>query len=157
MEKYNTNSVSAKTILKGIAMLFALITLLTMFTVQVKMGSDGEHAIKNWTTFFGDEDTHGAWISFVGYLLVVVGGGLGVASIFMNQHKVLTLAGAALAIVGCFFIFFIKIFYFKSVEAVNPFVKLDYYKLSGGPIVGGIFGALTGALLGLSAFVKDAE
>lgn len=157
MEKYNANSVSAKTILKAIAMIFALITLITMFTVQVKMGSDGSYKVENWTSFFGDQDTKGAWASFVGYILVIVAGVAGVASIFLGQNKALTLGAAALAVVGCVLIFLVKVFYFKSVQAVNPFASIEYYKLAGGPIVGGVFGALTGATLALSALVKDAE
>ena len=161
MEKYNA-SVSVKTILRAIAMVFALVVVLTMFTTQVRIGSDGHHTVPLWESYFGANGDNGAWASFIGYILVFVGGCLGVAAIFVKSvEKPLALVGAVLAVVGAVLLVLVKVFYVSSLPAYdlasNKKALMDAYKLSGGPIVGCVFAGLTAALLGLSAVVKDAD
>lgn len=142
-----------KTILKIVALVFSLIVLLTAFTNQVviSLGSDYKMGFK--AVLFGDATTKGAVVSFVGYILVVVAGLVGVASIFLGEKgKFLSLAGALLAVVGAVLIALVCVFY-KNVNGITA----DNYKLAAGPIVGCVFSGLTALSLAATAFLKDAD
>lgn len=127
-------------ILKAIAAVLCLVAFFLMFTNQVfwKVGNS-KFYIEYQKALFGD---YGAVISFVGYLMILLGG-LGMcAVIFLKDKKIaklVTLSLGGLLLLGAIFVFI--------EAAVLNGKDSNALQLAVGPVFAGIFGILA-ALLG---------
>ena len=136
-------------ILKAIAAVLCLVAFFLMFTNQVfwKVGNS-KFYFEYQDALFGD---HGAVISFVGYLMILLGG-LGMcAVIFLKDKKLakmITICLAGALLLGAIFVFI-------EAAVVNGRADVDgLYHLAAGPVIAGIF-AILAALLGCaSEFLK---
>jgi len=145
MKKFLT----VKNVLVCFGFVFGLVAFFMMFTDQLYasvFGYTGYVSYKD--ALFGD---YGAVLSFVGYLLVLVGALCGCCLAFLKDKKIRnlgTLVAALLLIVGAIFIFLEPVLY-----ASGDFK--DTIKLAAGPIVAGVLAILSGLCYCASVFVKD--
>ena len=94
-------------ILKVCAALFGLLAFFMMFTKQLWLGNSSNKAFVAFQDALFDKD-YGSWISFVGYLLLLIGG-LGMcAMVFLQDKKLaklITLCLAGALLLGAIFVF----------------------------------------------------
>ena len=133
-------------ILKAVSALLGLVAFFLMFTKQLYAEVLGHKGYVEFADALFDKD-YGSWISFIGYLLVLLAAVGLCASIFLKGNKLLTLVLAGVLVVGAILIFI-------EAAVVNGRVDANMYHLAAGPIFAGIL-ALLGGLLGCaSEFVK---
>ena len=138
-------------ILKACAAIFGLLAFFMMFTKQLWLGNSSNKAFVAFQDALFDKD-YGSWISFVGYLLLLIGG-LGMcAMVFLKDKKLAKLITFCLAgalLLGAIFVF---------IEAAVVNGRIDsalfQYKLTAGPVFSGIFGILAALSGAASEFVK---
>ena len=138
-------------ILKVCEALFGLLAFFMMFTKQLWLGNSSNKAFVAFEDALFDKD-FGSWISFVGYLLLLIGG-LGMcAMVFLKDKKLaklITLCLAGALLLGAIFVF---------IEAAVVNGRIDsalfQYKLTAGPVFAGIFGILAALSGAASEFVK---
>lgn len=150
-----------KNILVWCAGLLAVVAFFLMFAPALKNGSTTYEGVK---VLFGEKvtalgitiETKGAIGSFIGYLLVLLGGICAVVISFIMKDekmaKIITLAAAALILVGAILVFCEKAMYYSAnnVEVSGT----DYTKLAAGPIVAGIMAIISAGALAVSQLVK---
>ena len=130
-------------ILKASAALLGIIAFVMMFTKQLHI-SESKNGYMSFKMALFDKDI-GSWISFIGYLFLLIGG-LGMcALVFLKDKKMVKLLAMCLAgalLLGAVFVFI-------EAAVVNGRINssLFKYNLTAGPILAGIFGILA-ALLG---------
>ena len=133
-------------ILKAAGALLGLVAFFLMFTKQLYAEVLGHKGYVEFADALFDKD-YGSWISFIGYLLVLLAAVGLCASIFLKGNKLLTLVLAGVLVLGAILIFI-------EAAVVNGRVDANMYHLAAGPIFAGIL-ALLGGLLGCaSEFVK---
>ena len=133
-------------ILKAAGALLGLVAFFLMFSKQLYAEILGHKGYVEFADALFDKD-YGSWISFIGYLLVLLAAVGLCASIFLKGNKLLTLVLAGILVLGAILIFI-------EAAVVNGRVDANMYHLAAGPIFAGIL-ALLGGLLGLaSEFVK---
>ena len=133
-------------ILKAAGALLGLVAFFLMFAKQLYAEVLGHKGYVEFADALFDKD-YGSWISFIGYLLVLLAAVGLCASIFLKGNKLLTLVLAGILVLGAILIFI-------EAAVVNGRVDANMYHLAAGPIFAGIL-ALLGGLLGLaSEFVK---
>lgn len=133
-------------ILKAAGALLGLVAFFLMFTKQLYAEVLGHKGYVEFADALFDKD-YGSWISFIGYLLVLLAAVGLCASIFLKGNKLLTLVLAGILVLGAILIFI-------EAAVVNGRVDANMYHLAAGPIFAGIL-ALLGGLLGCaSEFVK---
>ena len=143
-----------RNVLKCGALVLAIVAFCMMFGNQLSYTLLGEkYEIAYNDALFGEG---GAIISFVGYLLILIGGLVGGLLILLktseNIKKYVTLGVAALIILGAVFVF-IEAAVFKTTIMGTEIAD----KLTAFPIVGGVLGILAAAALGASEFVPDMQ
>ena len=134
---------------KAAGALLGLVAFFMMFADQLYaeiLGSKG-------FVEFGDamfDKNYGSWITFVGYLLVLIAA-LGLcAVVFLKDKKtakLVTFALAGVLVLGAIFIFI-------EAAVVNGRADAKLYHLAAGPVLAGIFALLAGLLGAASEFVK---
>ena len=135
-----------KNILKAAGAVLGLVAFFMMFAKQLWVGNKSLKVIYGYDFALFDKD-FGSWISFVGYLLVLLAAVGLCASIFLKGNKLLTLVLAGALLLGAILIFI-------EAAVVNGRADVSAYHLAAGPVLAGIF-ALLAALLGAaSEFVK---
>ena len=131
-------------ILKAAGALLGLVAFFMMFTNQLYAEILGKKGFVEFQDALFDKN-YGATISFVGYLLLLLGA-LGLCGmIFLKDKKMaklITLALAGLLLLGAIFVFI-------EASVVNG-KDSSLYHLAAGPIFAGIFGILA-ALLGCAS------
>ena len=133
-------------ILKAAGALLGLVAFFLMFSKQLYAEVLGHKGYVEFADALFDKD-YGSWISFIGYLLVLLAAVGLCASIFLKGNKLLTLVLAGVLVLGAILIFI-------EAAVVNGRVDANMYHLAAGPIFAGIL-ALLGGLLGCaSEFVK---
>ena len=139
------------------ALLFAIAAFCMMFGNQltpVLSGHKGD-PIAFDDALFGD---HGAVLSFVGYLLMLISGLIACLLVFLkapdNIKKYVGLGVAVLLVVGAVFVFVEGAIVTNSYKDALLNVK---YELTVFPILGGIFGCVAGAAVAASEFVPDKQ
>ena len=133
-------------ILKAAGAVLGLVAFFMMFAKQLYAEVLGHKGYVEFADALFDKD-YGSWISFIGYLLVLLAAVGLCASIFLKGNKLLTLVLAGILVLGAILIFI-------EAAVVNGRVDANMYHLAAGPIFAGIL-ALLGGLLGLaSEFVK---
>ena len=133
-------------ILKAAGALLGLVAFFLMFAKQLYAEVLGHKGYVEFADALFDKD-YGSWISFIGYLLVLLAAVGLCASIFLKGNKLLTLVLAGVLVLGAILIFI-------EAAVVNGRVDANMYHLAAGPIFAGIL-ALLGGLLGCaSEFVK---
>lgn len=143
-----------RNVLKLGAFLFAIAAFCMMFGNQLipSVGGTKGDPMAFDDCLFGE---HGAVISFVGYLLMLIGGLIGCLLVFLkasdNIKKYVSLGVGVLIIVGAVFVF-IEAPVFQN--ANNGIINVKY-SLTAFPILGGIFGIIAGGAIGASEFLPD--
>lgn len=136
-------------ILKAAGAILGLVAFFMMFAKQLWVGNKSLKVIYSYDFALFDKD-FGSWISFVGYLLVLIAA-LGLcADIFLKDKKTAKLV--AFAIAGALLLGAILIFIEAAV--VNGRADVSAYHLAAGPVLAGIFALLAGLLGAGSEFVK---
>lgn len=145
MKKYLTLA----NLMKAAAAVFGLIAFFMMFANQIYYEPLGRVYLKTDAMF--DED-FGAWISFVGYLLILLASLGACALVFLGldakMNKMLALILGGVLILGAIFVFI-------EAGVYNGRADVSWFHLAGGPIVAGIFAILAGLLVCASEFVPD--
>ena len=145
MKKYLTLA----NLMKAAAALFGLIAFFMMFTNQIYLELLGIREYVKFSDAMFDKD-YGAWISFVGYLFILLASCGACALVFLGldakMNKILALVFAFVLILGAVFVF---------IEAAVVNGDSSVYHLAGGPVVAGIFAILAGLLVCASEFVPD--
>lgn len=137
-------------ILKACAAVLGLVAFFLMFSNQLYAEILGKKGYVEFGDALFDKD-FGAWISFIGYLLILIGA-LGMcALVFLKDKKMVKLLALCLAgalLLGAIFVFI-------EAAVVNGRADVDgLYHLAAGPVIAGIF-AILAALLGCgSEFLK---
>ena len=136
-------------ILKACGALLGLVAFFLMFADQLYAEILGNKGYVEFSDAMFDKD-FGSWITFIGYLLVLIGA-LGLcACVFLKDKKLAKLVTFALAgalVLGAIFIFI-------EAAVVNGRADAKLYHLAAGPIFAGIFALLAGLLGCGSEFVK---
>ena len=134
---------------KAAGALLGLVAFFMMFADQLYAEILGNKGFVE----FGDamfDKNYGSWITFVGYLLVLIAA-LGLcAVVFLKDKKTAKLVTFALAgalVLGAIFIFI-------EAAVVNGRADAKLYHLAAGPVLAGIFALLAGLLGAASEFVK---
>ena len=136
-------------ILKAAGAVLALVAFFMMFAKQLYVELLGNKGYVEFQDALFDKN-YGVWISFVGYLLVLIAA-LGLcAVIFLKDKKTAKLVAFALA--GALLLGAILIFIEAAV--VNGRADVSAYHLAAGPVLAGIFALLAGLLGAASEFVK---
>ena len=133
-------------ILKAAGALLGLVAFFLMFAKQLYAEVLGHKGYVEFADALFDKD-YGSWISFIGYLLVLLAAVGLCASIFLKGNKLLTLVLAGILVLGAILIFI-------EAAVVNGRVDANMYHLAAGPIFAGIFALLGGLLACASEFVK---
>ena len=128
------------------AALIAIIVFVSMFIAKQIVNSDFSAAFLNWNeAFFGDGVFKPAFMGFIGYLFVFIGGLAGLAFVFIDEiiGKDLTktlsfIAGGAMIIGGVMMLLNGVLF-----RAIND--APSTFHLAAGPIVFGILSLIAGA------------
>ncbi len=137
-------------ILKACAAVLGLVAFFLMFANQLYAEILGNKGFVEFGDALFDEN-YGAWISFIGYLLILIAA-LGMcAMIFLKDKKLakmITICLAGALLLGAIFVFI-------EAAVVNGRADVDgLYHLAAGPVLAGIF-AILAALLGCgSEFLK---
>ena len=136
-------------ILKAAGAVLGLVAFFMMFADQLYAEILGNKGFVE----FGDamfDKNYGSWITFVGYLLVLIAA-LGLcAVVFLKDKKtakLVTFALAGVLVLGAIFIFI-------EAAVVNGRADVSAYHLAAGPVLAGIFALLAGLLGAASEFVK---
>ena len=136
-------------ILKAAGAVLGLVAFFMMFAKQLYAEVLGHKGYVEFADALFDKD-YGAWISFIGYLLVL-SGALGLcAVIFLKDKKTAKLVTFALAgalVLGAIFVFI-------EAAVVNGRADVSAYHLAAGPVLAGVFALLAGLLGAGSEFVK---
>lgn len=139
------------------ALLFAIAAFCMMFGNQltpVLSGHKGD-PIAFDDALFGD---HGAVLSFVGYILMLIAGIVAGLLVFLkapaNVKRYIALGVAVVLITGAVFVFVEGAIVQNSYKDGLLNVK---YELTVFPILGGIFGIVAGLAVAASEFVPDKE
>ena len=144
MKKYLTLA----NVMKAAAFLFGFIAFFMMFANQIYLELLGSRGYVKTDAMF-DKD-YGAWISFVGYLLILLASLAVCASVFLNMDpktkKYINLGLAFAFILGAIFVF---------IEAAVVNGDSSLYHLAAGPIVAGIFAIIAGLAVCASEFVPN--
>lgn len=144
MKKYLTLA----NLMKAAACVFGLIAFFMMFANQLYVELLGNRGYVKTDAMF-DKD-YGAWITFVGYLLILLASLAACALVFLGldakMNKMLALVLGGVLILGAVFVF---------IEAAVVNGDSSVYHLAGGPIVAGIFAIIAGLLVCASEFVPD--
>ena len=144
MKKYLTLA----NVMKAAAFLFGFIAFFMMFANQIYLELLGNRGYVKTEAMF-DKD-YGAWITFVGYLLILLASLCACALIFLGldakMNKMLALILSGVLILGAVFVF---------IEAAVVNGDSNVYHLAGGPIVAGIFAIIAGLALCASEFVPN--
>ena len=134
---------------KAAGALLGLVAFFMMFADQLYAEILGNKGFVE----FGDamfDKNYGSWITFVGYLLVLIAA-LGLcAVVFLKDKKtakLVTFALAGVLVLGAIFIFI-------EAAVVNGRADVSAYHLAAGPVLAGIFALLAGLLGAASEFVK---
>lgn len=150
-----------KNILVWCAGLLAVVAFFLMFADALvqKTSFVGTFVGKGTDVLFGTKASNGTVLtkgavgSFIGYLLVLIGGACAVVVSFVLKDaklaKIVTLAAAALVLVGAILVFCEKAMY---VSANNG--NGDYTFLAAGPVVAGIMAVISAGALAVSQLVK---
>ena len=133
-------------ILKAVSALLGLVAFFLMFTKQLYAEVLGHKGYVEFADALFDKD-YGSWISFIGYLLVLLAAVGLCASIFLKGNKLLTLVLAGVLVVGAILIFI-------EAAVVNGRVDANMYHLAAGPIFAGIFALLAAGAGCASEFLK---
>ena len=146
MKKYLTLA----NVMKAAAFLFGFIAFFMMFANQIYLELLGSRGYVKTDAMF-DKD-YGAWITFVGYLLILIASLGACALVFLGldakMNKMLALILSGVLILGAIFVFI-------EAGVVNGRLDTSAYHLAGGPIVAGIFAIIAGLALCASEFVPD--
>lgn len=159
---------SLKNILIWAAGLFAIIAFVLMFANQIKvvMGSVVSYGTSSDVLF----DNRGgcAWLSVIGYFLVLLAGLGAVAVSFLVKNekvaKIVFLACAGAMVLGALMVFFVKANYIaaaKSYMVRETGCKRsdlrgwgDDYRTCGAPVISGILAMMGAAMIAVPMFVK---
>lgn len=134
------------------ALVFAIAAFCMMFGNQLTFTLLGKvYYVKFDDALFGD---HGAILSFVGYLLMLIAGIVAGLLVFLkapeNVKKYVALGVAVVMLTGAIFVF-------VEAAVVNNSVGSETYKLHAFPIIGGILGVVGALAIAASEFVPDKE
>ena len=134
---------------KAAGALLGLVAFFMMFADQLYAEILGNKGFVEFSDAMFDKN-YGSWITFVGYLLVLIAA-LGLcAVVFLKDKKTAKLVTFALAgalVLGAIFIFI-------EAAVVNGRADAKLYHLAAGPVLAGIFALLAGLLGAASEFVK---
>lgn len=147
-----------KNVLKLGAALLAIIATILMFGSQLSftyVGDTTRHYIAYEDALFGK---YGSVLSFVGYLLMLIGGLVGILVAFTKTSdqikKYITIGVAVIVLTGAIFVFVEAAVYNNNVGKTyltNP------AQLAACPIIAGILGILASLALAASEFVPDMQ
>ena len=144
MKKYLTLA----NLMKAAAFVFGFVAFFMMFANQIYLELLGSRGYVKTDAMF-DKD-YGAWITFVGYLLILLASLGACALVFLGldakMNKMLALILGGVLILGAVFVF---------IEAAVVNGDSNVYHLAAGPIIAGIFAIIAGLLVCASEFVPD--
>lgn len=151
-----------KNILVWCAGLLAVVAFFLMFADALvqKTSFVGTFVGKGTDVLFGTKASNGTVLtkgavgSFIGYLLVLIGGACAVVVSFVLKDaklaKIVTLAAAALVLVGAILVFCEKAMWLSA----NDMNDNDKLSLAAGPVVAGIMAVISAGALAVSQLVK---
>ncbi len=149
-----------KNILVWCAGLLAIVAFFMMFANAIKYdnGIAGIAYRSGTDVLFGCKEGliqyEGAVGSFIGYLLVLIGGICAVVISFIMKDekmaKIITLAAAALILVGAILVFCEKAMFYGANNVEAP----SNASLAAGPVVAGIMAIISAGALAVSQLVK---
>ena len=138
-----------RNVIKFSGVLLAFVGFFFMFGNQL-VWSNTE--VKFNEALFGD---NGAILSFVGYILIILGSLIPVVAVFAKGgeklKKYMTLAAAVILIVGAIFVFVEAAIYNAN---ASKYIA-THYSLTAFPILAGIFAIVGGLAIAASEFVAD--
>lgn len=133
------------------AALIALVVFVSMFFAKQIVHADDafKDTFFTWNeTFFGDGDFKPAFLGFIGYIFVIVGGLAGLAFVFIDEMigrdltKKLAFVAGGLVVLGGIFILFNGVVF----RAINNGPSARDFRLAAGPIVFGILSIVAGCM-----------
>ena len=143
-----------RNVLKYGGVLLGLIAFFFMFGNQLYQGNT---QLKFNLALFGDETYKGAVLSFVGYILILLGSAATVVAVFAKggekTKKYVALGSAFLMVLGAIFVF-VEAAVFNANNAKYYIVDV---KLMAFPIIAGVFAILGGGAIVASEFVPDRQ
>ena len=133
-------------ILKACAAVLGLVAFFLMFADQLYVELLGKKGFVDFNDALFDKN-YGAWISFIGYLLILLAA-LGMCGvIFLKEKKLIALCLAGALLIGAILVFI-------EAAVVNGRADVSAYHLEAGPVIAGIFAILAGLLGAASEFLK---
>ncbi len=148
MKKYLTLA----NLMKAAAFVFGFVAFFMMFANQIYVKAFDLVSYTKTDAMF--DKYYGAWISFVGYLLILLASLGACALVFLGldakMNKMLALILGGVLILGAIFVFI-------EAGVVNGVRDTSAYRLAAGPIVAGIFAIIAGLLVCASEFVPNKQ
>lgn len=139
-----------RNVIKFSGVLLAFVGFFFMFGNQLVWGNT---EVKFNEALLGD---NGAILSFVGYILIMLGSLIPVVAVFAKGgdklKKYMTLAAAVILLVGAIFVFVEAAIYNSNIAIGN---YKGAYSLTAFPILAGIFAIVGGLAIAASEFVVD--
>ena len=140
------------------AALIAIVVFVSMFIAQQIVHSENSNLFFNWNeTFFGGDWSKPAFLGFIGYIFVILGGLAGLAFVFIDEiigkdlTKILSYVAGAVMVVGGAMILLNGVVF----RAVNDAPGMKYYHLAAGPIVFGILSIVAGLANAAAPVLED--
>ena len=155
----NNKYLKLHSLLRMFAALLAIVVFISMFAATQAQHKDSDFAKYvfadfNNGAFFGGDAWKGNFVSFIGYLLVLLGGLAGLAFVFVDEligkdlTKKLSFVVGGVILLGAIFIFLFAPF-FNAINERNDMVD------AAGPIVFGILAVLAAGSNVASPILED--
>jgi uncharacterized membrane protein HdeD (DUF308 family) len=147
----NNKFLKLHSLLRMLAAVLAIVVFIGMFATRFVECPENKYVFFDFQNgfFFNDSDagTKGNWITFIGFILVLIGGLAGLAFVFIDEligkdltKKLSFIVGGVMVISAVLILLFAPIY-----RGLND-LKSDYIVTAAGPIVFGILGLLAGAI-----------
>ena len=147
----NNKFLKLHSLLRMLAAVLAIVVFIGMFATRFVECPENKYVFFDFQNgfFFNDSDagTKGNWITFIGFILVLIGGLAGLAFVFIDEligkdltKKLSFIVGGVMVIRAVLILLFAPIY-----RGLND-LKSDYIVTAAGPIVFGILGLLAGAI-----------
>ena len=157
----NNKFLKLHSLLRMLAAVLAIVVFIGMFATRFVECPENKYVFFDFQNgfFFNDSDagTKGNWITFIGFILVLIGGLAGLAFVFIDEligkdlTKKLAFIAGGVALLGSLTILFSSLL-FKAFNA--DLAKHIELNICAGPIVFGILAVLVGGI-GIAAPILE--